>query len=56
MVLACLHEIPEDGQTFTIETNGLRIMVTRVEDKRIAEAVVEKITPSPEQEAEGKED
>lgn len=56
MVLACLHEIPEDGQTFTIETNGLRIMVTRVEDKRIAEAVVEKITPSQEQEAEGKED
>lgn len=56
MVLACLHEIPEDGQTFTIETNGLRIMVTKVEDKRIAEAVVEKITPSPEQEAEGKED
>lgn len=56
MVLACLHEIPEDGQTFTIETNGLRIMVTRVEDKRIAEAVVEKITPSPEQEAEDKED
>ena len=55
MVLACLHEIPEDGQTFTIETNGLRIMVTRVEDKRIAEAVVEKITPSPEQEAEDKE-
>ena len=43
MVFSCLHEIPEDGQTFTIEINSLRITVTKVEDKRIVEAVVEKI-------------
>ena len=43
MVFSCLHEIPEDGQTFTIEINDLRITVTRVEDKRIVEAIVEKI-------------
>ncbi len=45
MVFSCLHEIPSDGQTFTIEVNGLRITVTQVEDKRIAQAVVEKIIP-----------
>ena len=49
MVFSCLHEIPSDGQTFTIEVNGLRITVTQVEDKRIAQAVVEKIIPPAEE-------
>ncbi len=53
MVFSCLHEIPSDGQTFTIEVNGLRITVTQVEDKRIAQAVVEKIIP-PVEEADDK--
>ena len=43
MVFSCLHEIPEDGQTFTVEIHGLRITVTKVEDKRIAQAEIEKI-------------
>ncbi len=58
MVFSCLHEIPEDGQTFTIVTNGLKITVTRVEDKRIAEAVIEKIEQESEtaEESDRKED
>ena len=43
MVFSCLHEIPEDGQTFTVEIHDLRITVTKVEDKRIAQAEIEKI-------------
>ena len=58
MVFSCLHEIPEDGQTFTIVTNGLKITVTKVEDKRIAEAVIEKIEQESEttEESDRKED
>ena len=58
MVFSCLHEIPEDGQTFTIVTNGLKITVTRVEDKRIAEAVIEKVEQESEtaEESDRKED
>ena len=58
MVFSCLHEIPEDGQTFTIVTNGLKITVTRVEDERIAEAVIEKIEQESEtaEESDRKED
>ncbi len=42
MIFSCLHTIPEDGKQFTVEVNGLKITVTRVEDKRIMEAIVEK--------------
>ena len=52
MVFSCLHEIPEDGQTFTVEVNNLRITVTHVEDKRITQAVIEKIIPEAEEKAE----
>ncbi len=52
MVFSCLHEIPEDGQTFTVEVNSLRITVTNVEDKRITQAVIEKIDPKAEEKAE----
>ena len=52
MVFSCLHEIPEDGQTFTVEVNNLRITVTHVEDKRITQAVIEKIVPEAEEKAE----
>ena len=50
MVFSCLHEIPEDGQTFTVEVHGLRITVTNVEDKRIVQAVIEKLPPEDENE------
>ena len=43
MVFSCLHEIPGDGQTFTVEVNNLRITVTDVEDKRILWAVIQKL-------------
>lgn len=50
MVFSCLHEIPEDGQTFTVEVHGLRITVTNVEDKRIVQAVIEKLPQEEENE------
>ena len=54
MVFSCLHEIPEDGQTFTVEIHGLRITVTKVEDKRIAQAEIEKIEEDEDGEEEDK--
>ena len=54
MVFSCLHEIPEDGQTFTVEIHDLRITVTKVEDKRIAQAEIEKIEEDEDGEEEDK--
>lgn len=54
MVFSCLHEIPEDGQTFTVEIHDLRITVTKVEDKRIAQAEIEKIEKDEDGEEEDK--
>ena len=42
MIFSCLHTIPEDGKQFSVSVNGLDITVTRVEDKRIIEAIVKK--------------
>ena len=52
MIFSCLHTIPEDGKQFTVEVNGLKITVTRVEDKRIIEAIVEKTEKESEDEEE----
>lgn len=42
MIFSCLHTIPEDGKQFNVSVNGLDIIVTRVEDKRIIEAIISK--------------
>ena len=55
MIFSCLHTIPEDGKQFTVEANGLKITVTRVEDKRIIEAIVEKTEKESEDEEEKSE-
>ena len=45
MVLSCLHTIPEDGSQFDVQVNGLNIHVDKMEDRRIEEALVRKLTP-----------
>lgn len=50
MVMSCLPSIPEDGTQFTVETNGLRIRVENVQDRKVDSALVEKIEPQPEPE------
>ena len=42
MVLSTLSQIPEDGTELDVTVNGLRIHVTKIEDRRIEEAIVEK--------------
>ena len=46
MVFSCLHTIPQDGDTLEVEVNGLRIHVKRIEDRRVEEALVEKLPPA----------
>ncbi|MGN0907791.1 MAG: hemolysin family protein [Bullifex sp.] len=55
MIFSCLHTIPEDGKQFTVEVNDLKITVTRVEDKRIMEAIIEKLDQKDEEEDEKSE-
>lgn len=43
LVYSCLHTIPEDGQTFTVNTKGLKIDVMKVQDKKIVETIIEKV-------------
>ena len=43
--LPALH--PEDGAQFTVETNGLRIRVENVQDRKVDSALVEKLQPEP---------
>ncbi|NCB31390.1 MAG: HlyC/CorC family transporter [Clostridia bacterium] len=45
MVFSCLHTIPQDGDTLEVEVKGLRIHVKRIEDRRVEEALVEKLPP-----------
>ena len=47
MVMSCLPSIPEDGAQFTVETNGLRIRVENVQDRKVDSALVEKLQPEP---------
>ena len=46
MVLSTLSQIPEDGTTLHVVINGLDINVTKIEDRRIEEAIVRKADPS----------
>ncbi len=56
MIFSTLHTIPQDGQTFSVEIYGLRITVTKVEDKRINEAIVEKIEPAEKEDNDSNEE
>ena len=48
MVFSCLNEIPQDGTELDVEIFGMKIHVTKIEDRRIVEALVSKIdSPSP---------
>ena len=47
MVMSCLHAIPADGSQFTVEVNGLRIRVEKIEDRKVVWALVEKLPPAP---------
>lgn len=44
MVFSRLHTIPQDGDTLEVEVNGLRIHVKHIEDRRVEEALVEKLS------------
>ena len=56
MVLSTLSQIPEDGTTLDVTINGLEIHVTKIEDRRIDEAIVRKAQPAEEEKAEEKEE
>ena len=45
MVLSTLSQIPEDGTQLDCRINGLDIHVTKIEDRRIEEAIVKKLPP-----------
>jgi putative hemolysin len=45
-VMSKLSTIPEDGKEFDIESDGLKIHVLKVEDKRIQRVTVEKTEPT----------
>ena len=57
MVLSTLSQIPEDGTELDVTVNGLKIHVTKIEDRRIEEAIVEKADEPAEESSEedGKE-
>ena len=46
MVMSCLHAIPANGSQFTVEVNGLRIRVEKVEDRKVVWA----LPPAPPEE------
>ena len=56
MVLSTLSQIPEDGTTLDVTINGLDIHVTKIEDRRIEEAIVKKAEPPAEDESKDKKD
>ena len=45
MIFSCLNEIPKDGTELDVEVFGLKIHVTKIEDKRIVEAYISKLDP-----------
>lgn len=55
MVFSCLNEIPQDGTQFDVEVFGLKVHVTKIEDKRIVEALISKAEPENEVEEEEKD-
>ena len=56
MVLSTLSQIPEDGTELEVRINGLDIHVTKIEDRRIEEAIIRPLTPEELKEEEDKED
>ena len=56
MVLSTLSQIPEEGTTLDVSINGLDIHVTKIEDRRIEEAIVKKAEPHSNEETEHKEE
>jgi putative hemolysin len=56
MVFSCLHTIPQDGTVLTVETNGLRIQVEKIEDRKIVRALVQKLPEPAKDSAPKKED
>lgn len=52
LVFSQLSVIPEDGSRPLVETLGLRIQVEELCDRRVEWALVEKLSPEPEQEKE----
>ena len=54
--MSCLHAIPADGSQFTVEVNGLRIRVEKVEDRKVVWALLEKQPPAPPEEEPKKDD
>ena len=55
MVMSCLSTIPEDGSKLTVEINGLRVRVEKIEDRKVIWAFVQKLPPEKPQEKEGKD-
>jgi len=49
-ICGVLGEVPDDGSTFELDTAGLHIKVTLVEDHRIESTIVTKLTSEPEEE------
>ena len=56
MVLSTLSQIPEDGTQLDCRINGLDIHVTKIEDRRIEEAIVKKLPPEETSSEEEKEE
>ena len=56
MVLSCLNEIPADGSQLDVEVFGLKIHVTKIEDRRIVECRISKIEKSDEESEEKEEE
>ena len=56
MVFSCLHTIPQDGETLEVDVNGLRIHVKHIEDRRVEEALVEKLPQEDSGETESDEE
>ena len=56
MVLSTLSQIPEDGTQLDCRINGLDIHVTKIEDRRIEEAIVKKLPPEEASSEEEKEE
>ena len=52
LVFSQLSVIPEDGSRPVVEALGLRIQVEELCDRRVEWALVEKLSPEPEQEKE----
>ena len=56
MIFDALESIPDDGSTFELETNGLSINVTEVEDHQIKRAFVRILEKDDDDDDDGKKD